>query len=218
MRKQIHIFTYFGAIYLIFFVLLLTLILSYPKGELHLMLTSVHNAFLDIFFKIITEIGGSIPVIVGLLFLFYRIGASIYILLAQLLNISLTTALKLYFGVNRPLVYFSENFPDVTLHKVDGIVLHSSNSFPSGHTSASFALMLCIALIFPKKPMTAVICCILAILTGYSRIYLSQHFAQDVLFGSIIGIISAIIMYPFYEKLNSRYTWSKKNITTLRIV
>lgn len=211
MKGQISVFKYFGFVYLIFAILLFTLILVYHKGELHLLLTSIHNSFLDIFFRIITEIGGNIPVIVSVLLIFYRIGTSAYILSTQLLNIILTTALKLSFGIDRPKVFFAENFPDIILRKIHGVTMYSANGFPSGHTSAAFALMFCIALIVRKRAVS-VVCCFLAILTGYSRIYLSQHFADDVLFGSFIGIISAVMMYPFYKKMNVKYAWFGKSI------
>ncbi len=211
MKRQINVFKYFGFVYLTFAISFLILIFFYRKGELHLMLTSTHNSFMDIFFRGLTEIGGSIPIIVGLLFLFYRIGVSLYVLSAQLLNVSLTTMLKLYFGVARPKTYFAEHFPHIVLHKIEGITLHSSNGFPSGHTSAAFALMFCIALI-ARKRIVSVFCCFFAILTGYSRIYLSQHFADDVLLGSFIGILSALIMYLLYKKMDMRFGWFQKSI------
>lgn len=67
----------FGIIYLTFVMVFLFLILKYDKGELHLMLTSYHSPFLDKFFRIVTDFGGSSPVIIGVLFVLYRYGASI---------------------------------------------------------------------------------------------------------------------------------------------
>ena len=49
---------------------------------------------------------------------------------------------------------------------------------------------------------------IIALLGEYSRIYLSQHFITDVLAGSLIGMLSVIIISPiFYEK-----KWGNSNI------
>ena len=89
-----------------------------------------------------------------------------------------------------------------------------SNGFPSGHTSAAFAMMLCIALIVKDKTLSAIFC-IVAILIGYSRIYLSQHFAEDVLLGSVIGVISALALYPLYQKLNHDYRWPNQSIISI---
>lgn len=186
----------------------------YDKGELHLMLTSFNSPFCDHFFKIVTEIGGSVPIIVGVLFILYEFGASLYILVTQLINLLITSSLKLYFGVPRPARFFFENFPEIALHEVEGITMRMANSFPSGHTSAAFAMMLCIALI-SKNKVFSVACCFIAILVGYSRIYLSQHFAEDVLFGSIIGVVSALALYPFYEKLTASRRWSTQSIVSV---
>jgi membrane-associated phospholipid phosphatase len=41
---------------------------------------------------------------------------------------------------------------------------------------------------------------ILALLTGYSRIYLSQHFLEDVYAGSIIGVSTTFLVYYFVHK------------------
>jgi membrane-associated phospholipid phosphatase len=40
----------------------------------------------------------------------------------------------------------------------------------------------------------------MAALVGYSRIYLGQHFMDDVLAGSVIGVVSAIVCELFLEK------------------
>jgi membrane-associated phospholipid phosphatase len=41
---------------------------------------------------------------------------------------------------------------------------------------------------------------IAAILVGYSRIYLAQHFLDDVLAGAMIGVLSAIFCWMFFDK------------------
>jgi membrane-associated phospholipid phosphatase len=39
---------------------------------------------------------------------------------------------------------------------------------------------------------------ITALLVGYSRLYLSQHFAIDVVVGSAIGTVSAMLSYYWF--------------------
>ena len=63
-------------------------------------------------------------------------------------------------------------------------------SFPSAHTATIVALSGVIAVKHPIfLPFITVIC----ILVGISRIYLGQHYPSDVIFGSAIGTISAIL-------------------------
>ena len=47
------------------------------------------------------------------------------------------------------------------------------------------------------------LCLLLATLGGYSRIYLSQHFLEDVLAGSVIGVASILVLIPMINKLKN---------------
>lgn len=207
-RKRVS-FLYFSITYLLFVGILLTGIVSYCKSDLHLFLTGYHTPFLDTFFRYFTEVGGFIPFVVGALFVLHRLGAVLFILGTQLLNTFLTNGLKLLFSMPRPKTYFAKNFPDIVLHQIDGVTMHAWNSFPSGHTSSAFALMTCIVLITRNKYLS-VLYCIVAILAGYSRIYLSQHFAEDVLAGSFTGIVYALSLFPLYRYMSHHYRWQNK--------
>ena len=48
---------------------------------------------------------------------------------------------------------------------------------------------------------TQITCAICFLLGGYSRIYLSQHFAQDIFVGGIIGLASVLIIYAVFLHL-----------------
>jgi membrane-associated phospholipid phosphatase len=41
---------------------------------------------------------------------------------------------------------------------------------------------------------------LIAIITAYSRIYLSQHFLQDVVAGSLLGVITSSVIYYVLAK------------------
>lgn len=70
-------------------------------------------------------------------------------------------------------------------------------SFPSGHTSASFAAATAIYAIDRRWGTAAYI---LAVLIGFSRLYLGVHFPTDVLAGAVIGILAAKAAQWFLEK------------------
>jgi len=214
-------FKLFSAFYILFFCGFLYVVISTTQADLHVALTLDYLsecsagfvAFQDVFFKYITELGSWIPFVVAAVLLFYRVGASLFILVSQLALGIVTRIIKVTVVAPRPKLFFSNNFPDVVLHKVDGVVMHSTNSFPSGHAATVFSLMLCLTLIFNKKPQLTPIFFILAVLAAYSRIYLSQHFAEDVLVGSLIGVLITLLVYYFYQR--KPYAWKEKSVVEL---
>lgn len=205
----------FLALYALFFISLLIIVLCTEQADLHLSLTTLWNGTAqDIFFKYITELGASVPFFVAVLLLFYRVGDAVVVLVAQLATSLVVYPIKSLVAAPRPSLLFSTNFPDVVLHKVDGVTtLYQMNSFPSGHTAAVFSLMLCLTLIFNKKTWLSPIFFVLAVLTAYSRVYLSQHFAEDVLAGSAIGVAMTLLIFMFYKR--KTYVWEEKTLIEL---
>lgn len=65
-------------------------------------------------------------------------------------------------------------------------------SFPSGHTSASFAAALAIILWDRKKGVPAVV---IAALIAFSRLYLTVHYPTDVLVSLILGSLYGVAGY-----------------------
>lgn len=79
------------------------------------------------------------------------------------------------------------------LIELPGYEIHSQLSFPSGHTAAAvfgFGLLACLS----KKPATGIACALLAACTGYSRLYLGQHYLADVLAGAGLSLALIFIM------------------------
>ena len=61
-------------------------------------------------------------------------------------------------------------------------------SFPSGHTSASFAAACALVRTLPQKWGT--VCMILAGVIALSRLYVGVHYPSDVLGGMVVGIFA----------------------------
>lgn len=78
------------------------------------------------------------------------------------------------------------------IHTVKGVAMHQLNSFPSGHTATAFTIFLLTVFLF-KNNKLVLIGLIYAMLCGYSRIYLGQHFPMDVGGGIIVAIITVEI-------------------------
>lgn len=211
---------WFYLLYALFLLVLGVLILLYEKGDLHQLLTTDWLSkcsvsvvsFTDLFFKYITEIGGNIPFFMVGVFLFVKFGYAYFLLASQLLVTLVVQPIKHFLNMPRPKVFFAENFPDVILHQVSGVDMHSMLSFPSGHTASVFAFMLALALLC-KRTWISVLFLLVAVLVGYSRVYLSQHFAEDVFAGSLIGVIVTTLMYWFYSR--KTYKWQEMNLYTV---
>ncbi len=77
-------------------------------------------------------------------------------------------------------------------------VSHSGYSFPSGHTTISFAIatVICMMSDSHKSKISAVL---LAIIIAFSRLYLGVHYPTDVLAGMLIGIVLAVIVVALWR-------------------
>jgi len=178
----------------------MVLIISNGKADLHLWLTSFNSPTVDSFFKFYTEVGGSIPYITAGILLFYRYRLAVFVLITQFASGIFSIFVKQTWNEARPIKYFSENYPNIELHQVAGVHLHSFHSFPSGHTITAFAFFMALSF-FTKKPSLHFLYFILAFLVGYSRVYLSQHFAIDVLVGSLIGVAVTVSWQNYFKTL-----------------
>ena len=91
--------------------------------------------------------------------------------------------------------------PEVSQMRLDGIKVPTSPSFPSGHTFSASALYPGIALIMvrfssslPLKIALPLTSFGIALLVGYSRLYLGVHFFSDVVAGLLGGLTFALAM------------------------
>ena len=80
--------------------------------------------------------------------------------------------------------------------------IYGSTSFPSGHTTTSFALALMVLLLTwgQKSVWVGWSLLILASLIGVSRVYVGVHFPTDVLGGAALGSVCAGVTYFFMRK------------------
>ncbi|MGL5354116.1 MAG: phosphatase PAP2 family protein, partial [Clostridium sp.] len=81
--------------------------------------------------------------------------------------------------------------PFINMDGIDNIIkAPTSYSFPSGHTTASFAAAGVLAMNFRNKSFYIFT---VAILIAFSRLYLGVHFPTDIISGIILGLMCAYI-------------------------
>ena len=199
--------------YLVLLCIVCGLLYEYPKLELHCMLNAYHTGFLDFFFKCYSFLAECPLYVFMLIPLFvkkYRI--TIFFAISEMLAGGLSYILKHTIDMDRPVRAF-EKCPDLVFPGIEGMNFHTSNSFPSGHSSTFFVFCTVWAIVLAyryqqkadpadsrarfKIILTMLSLLICAALGAYSRVYLSQHFLSDVCMGSVIGFCVPCIVYYF---------------------
>lgn len=192
----------------------IALIISNSKADLHITINRYHNSFFDTFFYYATFLGDGITAtLVAVMLLVVKFRSFFVVAVSNLFSASITQLLKhtVFSDVNRPKKFF-EGVHD--LYFVPGVENYLYNSFPSGHSTCAFALYFSLTMLVKNNKLKFLFFGI-AFLAGFSRIYLSQHFLQDVLAGSFIGMISAFIFYILFDK-SERPFMDKSLITIFR--
>lgn len=197
-----------NAVYLFLYLLLLAylacILLNYGKVQIHQYINNyVGNAYLDLFFKHITELGdGLFAIFLVIILLFNNIKKAIYLLLSYSFASLLTTVLKNFVFIDtwRPGFVF-QYFVRHPLKLVHDVFLNTgNNTLPSGHATAAFAVFFSL-LFMSKNHFLKTLFFVLAILATFSRTYLSQHWLIDIYIGSIIGFSFSLFFYiVFYQK------------------
>lgn len=184
----------FLGLYLMLMIPTLALFALFGKGQMHLFVNRFHSPGADQFFKQATHLGDPIfLVVVAILFLFVDWRKSLLLGLFAGLCGGLVGLIKaIIVDDMRPFKFFQ--YFNAPLHFVEGIRLHEYNTFPSGHTALAFGFFFLLSLFIRRRGAAVLFFC-LAVLVGYSRMYLSMHFLIDVVVGSVLGLIIAGALY-----------------------
>ena len=192
-----------------------------PKAELHLALCQPHTTGLDTIVPIITNLVDWLPYLCVILLLFYRAGWATFLASNLLLSTIIVQPIKHIVCAPRPLTWFAENMPDVTLPLVEGVRMNHWLSFPSGHTTTFFVLFYSLSIILCAENVTgkmilSFLCFLCASFGAYTRIYLSQHFALDIFAGILIALFSTLSLYFFLVKKTKDTQFWGWNVQKLR--
>lgn len=181
--------------YLVAFVFLIIVALTVfftDKTATHLAVNTIHSGGQDFFFRYYTHLadGLTIVILTFIISLFFLKRGWLPVLILGTINLVLVGAIVqslkqfVFYNALRPSAFIVNE----ALYTVPGVNLHIANSFPSGHSAAAFAFFSFLAYLLRTNKRAQIICGIAAILAAYSRVYLSQHFLEDILFGGVIGL------------------------------
>lgn len=188
----------FFVLFFIWLVIGGIILLLTEKLDLHLKFNSYNHPITDEFFKYATYLGdGIFAGFIALLVFFYKVRYGVVAvisfagagLLAQLLKRQVFSDFK------RPSKVF-EQIAD--LHFIDGVNLHTNFSFPSGHATVAFSIFFLLGFI-SRNRLVEVFCFIMAFLVAFSRVYISQHFFEDIYAGSILGTTFTFLVISWFN-------------------
>jgi len=186
---------------------LLLIVCIFPKTTSFVAANIYHCTFLDQLFTYYTWVGDGLFVIALAIILFFvkqRVLAW-KLCISFLFSGLIAQILKSLFHAPRPKTFFAESFYH---HFIEGVTHGGNASFPSGHSATAFAAAAILSFNCSKKS-TCIIAFWMAALVGYSRMYLGQHFLEDVLAGIITGISSAIFIEYIFKLYLTRVRAAK---------
>lgn len=167
---------------------------------------SLHNPILDKIVVVITSLGNA-----GI---FWILLTLVMLIVCKDKKVAWTSALALLFSVLVINVFLKNMAMRARPCWIDDTIpLLVKNpkdySFPSGHSSASFASAVSIVQ-YAKYRKQGIAAVILAALIAVSRMYVFVHFPTDVFVGTMLGIVEAIlagiIIRFIYRKVEEKKT------------
>ncbi|HMQ75001.1 MAG TPA: phosphatase PAP2 family protein [Flavobacteriales bacterium] len=175
---------------------------------LHAAVNRWHAPWSDALFSVATHLAdGLVPAAVAVILLFVGTWRTFFMLgLSTGLSAIVVQVLKrqVFADHDRP-VMFAHDMP--LLHLVDGVTMNHHFSFPSGHATCAFAMCLAFA-VMESGPRRAPLWAAGAAMLAFSRVYLSQHFTEDVLAGAAVGVATGVLVWAvLYRSAWARAPW-----------
>ncbi len=187
-----------SGLYFSFCLVLCILSLVIPKGEDVLFINGYNSPFLDQFFATITHLGaGHLLILILIASFFIRFQLSLLTVSVWVSHGIICSILKrvLFRHLDRP----KQLIDNQLLHFIPNVDVHAHFSFPSGHTATIFCICFLLSL-WIKNRIATVLLLIIALVVGYSRIYLLQHFLMDVAAGATIGVVCTYLFWIYFHK------------------
>ena len=178
-------------------------ILFLDKLDFQRKINQIGNSGFDVVMRYLTHAGdGIFAILVFVALLFIRIKTALIALISFGLTAGIVQLLKhtVFKATKRP-YYFLQSDADFRI--IEDFAYHTSNSFPSGHAASIFSMCTVIAFQYKSKLSVQILLVIFATLVASTRVYLCQHFLQDIIAGSLIGTLIA-----YYGCIFLEYKWN----------
>jgi len=152
-----------------------------------------------------------IPILIGLALLFW-LGKKRGRITVVLIILTIATADPLCARVLKPA--FKRMRPSHTLSDVR--IVHKKGGkygFPSNHAANVTATMVVLIFFYRRYKY---LCGSLAILVGYSRIYLGVHYPTDVIIGALIGIMLAFLWILIWQSIANHLSKNENDLLIIK--
>lgn len=128
-----------------------------------------------------------------------ELGIVFYVLISAVLARGATELIRFFYHKPRPFE---------VIGGIDKLFSNYSPAFPSGHATFFFALATAVFLYHRKLGM---IFFAMALINSFARVASGVHWPSDIFAGAAVGIITALILYKFFEKIRLRISGTTQN-------
>jgi membrane-associated phospholipid phosphatase len=189
------------------------LLVSSNQGDALVAINKLRTDGWDVFFKVGTHFAEPVAylaVIIIVSAFSYRHG--IFTVVAGAFAGIFSGLLKAFFAQARPMRWFFDNYEEIwhslNLFEESWRSWDPSSSFPSGHAMSAFALYGFLAFTARKRKLAvSLLCFSLAVMVGFSRMYLLYHFLRDVTAGAFLGMLIGALVYYLQKGAYPQAAW-----------
>jgi len=188
----------------LFFILYLTLLcccliikLIFTKEEIFFAVNSWHSEWADAIAPYLTDIGlGWTTIALAAILSLFSFRKGFLLATAYAVTSLSAQLIKHIAKTPRPKLYFQHELNHI--HFVKGLYTDMADSFPSGHTVTAFSTAVVLTYLLKNKNWS-ILFLVMAIMVGYSRMYLSEHFFEDVTAGSVLGVLLTVFWITWLD-------------------
>ena len=178
--------------YLLVLCACLVIKLLFTREQIYFTVNGVNNSYIDFLAPFVTDLGnGWTAVAIAVILTLFSYRKALIVATVFAVTSLSAQVIKYIFDAPRPKLYFREQLSRI--HFVKAVDILSYHSFPSGHTVTAFSLAVVFTYWSKNKAWGAVFL-LVAICVGFSRMYLSEHFFEDVVPGSVIGFVLTVFL------------------------